>query len=104
MGGYTRYNPRVIVLEVLQGTASGKVFEVDGPAITIGRGETNAVALPDYHLSGEHGQLFHEDDQVIYRDLRSTNGSAVQRGPERIAIDATRGYEITLRDGDRLLL
>jgi Nif-specific regulatory protein len=94
----------VIVLEVLQGSASGRVFEVDGPSVTIGRAEANRVALADYHLSGEHGQLFTEDDQVIYRDLRSTNGSAIQRGADRLAVDASRGYEITLKDGDRLLL
>jgi Nif-specific regulatory protein len=94
----------VITLEILQGTAAGRVFDLDQPSITIGRAETNAVVLADYHLSGEHGQLFLEDDQVIYRDLRSTNGSAVKRGDKRIAVDASSSYEVTIHDGDQLLL
>jgi len=94
----------VITLEVMQGGAQGRILELEQPQVTIGRAETNAVVLPDYHLSGEHGQLFCEDDQVIYRDLRSTNGSAVQRGERRIAVDAACQYEITMHDGDRLLL
>jgi Nif-specific regulatory protein len=94
----------VITLEILQGASAGRTFELDQPAVTIGRAEGNVVALADYHLSGEHGQLFYEDDQVIYRDLRSTNGSAVQRGDKRIVVDGTCQYEITIHDGDRLLL
>src|SRR3990172_4308741 len=94
----------VIVLEIEQGSTTGRVFELDQPAVMIGRAETNHVILPDYHLSGEHGQLFCEDDQYIYRDLRSTNGSALQRGERRITVDAACQYEITVHDGDRLLL
>jgi transcriptional regulator with GAF, ATPase, and Fis domain len=97
-------NRPVITLEIVQGSSAGRVFELDQPAVTIGRAESNAVVIPDYHLSGEHGQLFYEDDQVIYRDLRSTNGSAVQRGERRIAVDSACQYEITVHDGDKLLL
>jgi transcriptional regulator with GAF, ATPase, and Fis domain len=94
----------VISLQVLQGSAKGQVFELDAPAITLGRAESNQLPLSDYHLSNEHGQLFQEEDQVIYRDLRSTNGSSVQRGERLIAVDATCQYEVTLHDGDKLLL
>jgi Nif-specific regulatory protein len=97
----------LIVLEIANGQAAGRTFELDRsqhPQVTIGRADTNAVVVPDYHLSGEHGQLFYEDDQVIYRDLRSTNGSAVQRGDRKIAVDASVRHEITVHDGDRLLL
>ncbi|RMH39884.1 MAG: FHA domain-containing protein [Deltaproteobacteria bacterium] len=94
----------MITLKIVQGSARGKVFETDRPAITIGRADTNTVVLPDYHLSGEHGQIFCEADHYIYRDLRSTNGSVLRRDGRAIAIDATTGYEITLRDGDQLAL
>jgi transcriptional regulator with GAF, ATPase, and Fis domain len=99
----------LIVLEIASGGAAGRKFEfgelADASAqITIGRADTNAVVLPDYHLSGEHGQLFYEEDQVIFRDLRSSNGSAVQRGERRIAVDASVRHEITVHDGDQLLL
>jgi transcriptional regulator with GAF, ATPase, and Fis domain len=94
----------VISLQVLQGSAAGQVFEFDVPSVTMGRQDGNQLVLADALLSGEHGQLFQEEDQVIYRDLRSTNGSSVQRGDRLIPVDATCQYEITLHDGDKLLL
>ena len=97
----------MIFLEISTGAAAGRRFELDRslhPQVTLGRAETNAVVVPDYHLSAEHGQLFWEDDQVIFRDLRSTNGSAVERDGKRIAVDAAVRHEITIHDGDQLLL
>lgn len=72
--------------------------------ITLGRADTNTLELTDYHLSGEHGQIFLEGDQYIYRDLRSTNGSAVLRSDQWLNVDAASDWEITLRRGDRLCL
>ena len=45
--------------------------------------------ISDYHLSGEHGQIFRENDQYIYRDLRSTNGSRLRRGEELTVLERT---------------
>src|SRR5258706_4921824 len=70
----------MITIEVITGQAAGAVFELDLPVLTIGRSPSNQVVLTDYHLSGEHGQIFREDDRYIYRDLRSTNGSRIMRG------------------------
>jgi Nif-specific regulatory protein len=94
----------LITLEVVEGSARGMVFECPEPIITMGRAQSNRIALSDYHLSGEHGQIFIEGDQYIFRDLRSTNGSRVARGRDVIAVDARTSWEITLRDGDRLHL
>jgi Nif-specific regulatory protein len=94
----------VITLEVVQGQAAGRAVQFDQPAVTIGRSDTAQLILPDIHLSGEHGQLFREEDQVIYRDLRSTNGSVVKRGEARFPVDASCGYELTVHDGDQLIL
>jgi len=80
------------------------VLELDQPTFTLGRAPTNAIVLADYHLSGEHGQIFCEADQYIYRDLRSTNGSALRRGQREIPLDSGVSYEITLRNGDQLAL
>ena len=46
-------------------------------------------------LVGEH---------YVFRDLRSTNGSAVERDGQRLAVDATSRWEMALVDGDFLLL
>jgi Nif-specific regulatory protein len=94
----------VITLKIVQGSARGRVLELHQSTVTLGRAESNTVVLPDYHLSGEHGQIFREADQYIYRDLRSTNGSVLQRGDRAISVDSSSSYEITLRDGDRLSL
>jgi Nif-specific regulatory protein len=94
----------VVTLEILQGQHAGQRLQLSQPQITIGRDEGNTVPLSDHHLSSEHGQLFSEDDQVIYRDLRSTNGSLVRRGDRLLSVDAASRYEISLHDGDLLLL
>src|SRR5258708_7934840 len=73
----------MITLEVMTGQAAGAVFKLDLPVLTIGRAPSNQVVLTDYHLSGEHGQIFREDDRYIYRDLRSTNGSRLLRSDGR---------------------
>jgi len=94
----------VIVLEILEGSARGHVFKFEDSTITVGRAATNALVLHDYHLSGQHGQIFAEGDQFIYRDLRSTNGSAIRRGDEVLAVDASVDWEVSLKSGDCLQL
>jgi transcriptional regulator with GAF, ATPase, and Fis domain len=94
----------MIKLQVRQGEQSGRTVESEAPLIGIGRNPENVLQLPDYHLSGEHGQIFREDDHYVYRDLRSTNGSRVRRGETVIDLDAASRREVALHDGDVLLL
>ena len=93
----------MITLEVLAGEKAGATFELDLPLLTLGRAPSNQVVLSDYHLSGEHGQIFREDDRYIYRDLKSTNGSRVRRNGSEISLD-DGAHEAMLADGDELLL
>jgi len=94
----------VIVLEILEGSARGNVFKFEDGTVTLGRADSNSLVLRDYHLSGQHGQIFLEGDQFIYRDLRSTNGSVVRRGETIFTVDATVDWEVTLKTGDCLQL
>jgi Nif-specific regulatory protein len=94
----------VIVLEILGGSARGNVFKFEDSTVTMGRADSNSLVLRDYHLSSQHGQIFLEGDQFIYRDLRSTNGSAVRRGESLLTVDASVDWEVTLRPGDCLQL
>jgi len=94
----------VIVLEILEGSARGHVFKFEDTAISLGRAATNSLVLQDYHLSGQHGQIFVEGDRFIYRDLRSTNGSAIRRGDDILTVDAAVDWEVSLRSGDCLQL
>jgi predicted component of type VI protein secretion system len=79
--------------------------EVGEASLTIGRAPQNHLILPDAHLSSEHGQIFREGETYIYKDLRSTNGSRLlRRDGSLLFVDATHSFEVTLQDGDQLLL
>ena len=78
----------MIVLEILEGSTAGNVFKFEDYTIALGRADSNSLVLPDYHLSGQHGQIFLEGDRLIYRDLRSTNGTMIKRGDEVLPVSA----------------
>jgi transcriptional regulator with GAF, ATPase, and Fis domain len=94
----------VIVLEILQGTADQRVHRIGGTSATIGRDPASTVVITDYHLSGDHAQITQIGQHYVFRDLRSTNGSAIERGGQRLPVDATSRWELALVDGDVLLL
>jgi transcriptional regulator with GAF, ATPase, and Fis domain len=94
----------VIVLEVIHGSSPRPVYELREPVVTIGRAPSNHVILTDYHLSGEHAQIVRDGAGYLFRDLRSTNGSAIERDGARQVVDATRRHELGLEHGDLLLL
>ncbi|MBU1221018.1 sigma 54-interacting transcriptional regulator [Myxococcota bacterium] len=94
----------MIQLVVIKGEKQGVSFEVSYPHITIGRSDQNTIHLSDYHISSEHAQIFWEDDQYIFKDLRSTNGSVIERNGELITLDSSRRWEYPIKTEDRLLL
>src|SRR5262249_24427502 len=85
-------------------TSPRAIYEVREAVATLGRAPSNTVVLTDYHLSGEHGQIVREGGGYVYRDLRSTNGSAIERGGARIPVDGSRRFQIGLEHGDLLLV
>jgi transcriptional regulator with GAF, ATPase, and Fis domain len=95
----------VIVLEILHGTATQRLHRITSSgATTIGRSPACTVVLSDFHLSGDHAQITRVGDHYVFRDLRSTNGSEVERDGKRMPVDATARWEVALADGDTLLL
>jgi transcriptional regulator with GAF, ATPase, and Fis domain len=96
----------VIVLEILHGTTNQRSHRVlsKGGTATIGRSPASTIVLNDFHLSGDHAQITQIGEHYVFRDLRSTNGSAVERDGRRIAVDAAARWEVALVDGDVLLL
>ena len=96
----------MIVLEILHGTATQRMHRIlaSGGTATIGRSPQGTVVLSDFHLSGDHAQITQAGEHYVFRDLRSTNGSAVERDGRRITVDAAARWEVTLSDGDILLL
>ena len=94
----------MIELEVLEGETRGQSYVIEDPVIAIGRHADNRIVLPDYHISGEHAQIFWEDNQYILRDLRSTSGSILVRGQQSLPLDGSERWEIPLMVGDQLRL
>jgi Nif-specific regulatory protein len=96
----------VIVLEILSGTATQRLHRVtsSGGVTTIGRSPASTVVVSDFHLSGDHAQITPIGDHFVFRDLRSTNGSAIERNGKRMPVDAAARWEAVLVDGDVLLL
>jgi Nif-specific regulatory protein len=96
----------VIVLEILHGNATQTLHRIlsNGGTATIGRSPASTIVLNDFHLSGDHAQITQIGEHFVFRDLRSTNGSAIEREGRRIPVDAAARWEIALQDGDVLLL
>ncbi|MGK3997047.1 sigma 54-interacting transcriptional regulator [Sorangium sp. So ce1024] len=89
----------MIVLEVTQGLAAGRTFELQGELITLGRSPDNRVVLDDRHVSGAHARIVSSPEGVILEDLRSTNGTSVTRRGERIELGPGRSA-VALQTGD----
>ncbi|HSS01528.1 MAG TPA: sigma 54-interacting transcriptional regulator [Kofleriaceae bacterium] len=96
----------MIVLEILHGSTTQRLHRItsSGGATTIGRSPASTVVVSDFHLSGDHAQITRVGDHYVFRDLRSTNGSAVERDGKRMPVDAAARWELALADGDVLLL
>jgi signal transduction histidine kinase len=93
----------MIRLEVTQGEDTGRTYTGRGDSVGLGTAPDNEVQLSDPFVSRHHGRLMIEGDRLIYRDLGSTNGSAIRRAGETLELDQTRG-QIELQDRDVLVL
>lgn len=78
-----------VVIEITQGLAAGRSFELRGDSVSIGRRPNNDVVLEEAHVSGEHCRIAKEPDRVVLTDLKSTNGTTVVRreGRARLTVD-----------------
>lgn len=71
---------KVLSLRVLEGGEKGTVYAVAKPRITIGRANAD-VTIDDQLVSRLHCALEIMDEQVLLRDLGSTNGTLVNNAP-----------------------
>jgi transcriptional regulator with GAF, ATPase, and Fis domain len=71
----------------------------EGHSFLIGRLESCDIPIKVDHVSSRHGELVYQGGALTFRDLNSTNGSALLRGGERSALGEAR-----LCDEDYLLL
>jgi Nif-specific regulatory protein len=90
----------VIRLEVTRGQLAGTAIDPTTDVIRIGRAEGNDLVLLDTHISSEHAKIVFSADRYVLVDQRSTNGTAILRGSERIVLDDAIGRESSLEDAD----
>jgi transcriptional regulator with GAF, ATPase, and Fis domain len=76
------------------------VIEPEGDVLSIGRAPSNDLMLAEAHISGEHARLVIGVDRVVLEDLRSTNGTLVARGSERIVLVEDTSTKLELQAGD----
>jgi diguanylate cyclase (GGDEF)-like protein len=80
-------------LIVLAGSSVGEMYKIDAERTVIGRGQQADIQVTDEGISRRHAEIAHEGEQILIRDLGSTNGTYCNG--ERI-------NEHTLSDGDKI--
>jgi predicted Zn finger-like uncharacterized protein len=65
-----------ISLAVLLGAEAGRIIPIDKPLLIIGRENTDII-LKDTEISRRHAQIEVKGNQIVLRDLMSTNGTFV---------------------------
>jgi len=82
-------------LVVISEDLAGLSHELGGRWVTIGRGDKNAFQIVERSVSNQHCEVLLRGNELVVRDLRSTNGTAI--GGERIS-------EAVLRPGQTMRL
>ena len=90
----------MIRIEVTRGQLTGTAIEPTSDVVRIGRAEGNDLVLTDSHVSSEHAKIVFAGDKYVLVDQRSTNGTAILRGEQRIVIDDSNCREAPLEDED----
>lgn len=75
-----------------------RVFDVKPEKATIGRLEDNTFAIPEPSVSSRHCEVFAKGDDIVIKDLGSTNGTFIN--DNQLATDK----EAPLRPGQMLRL
>src|SRR5688572_13426006 len=88
----------------ISGGRRGETIALNLPlngAITIGRAETNVIVLPagvDVAASSNHAELRNHNEQLVFVDKNSTNGSWVH-GQRVTTCSVTNGLQVTFGRG-----
>lgn len=67
--------------------------------VSVGRDPGSSIVVDNPHVSWAHGELRQERQQWVYRDLRSTGGSAIE-GQQVSAVTINRDLTIELAPGN----
>ena len=84
----------VAYLRVIKGSSAGQVLALSGEPVVLGRHPTCQIVLDNASVSRQHAQIVEEHGIFLVEDLRSRNGTQVNR-------QSIRG-RTELRDGDEI--
>ena len=64
---------------VVSGEDMGKAFVLDKSSLSLGTASDNDIRFRDPYVSRHHGKIVSSQNEWVYQDLGSTNGSMVER-------------------------
>ena len=77
-------------LYVLNGSEKGKAFVISGNSAYVGRSSDNDIQIDDSSISRRHLKVLVRKNKYIIKDLRSTNGTFI----DRIRISPDKDYKV----------
>ncbi len=80
--------PRLVVLT--EGY-TGRAYDLKVEKTTVGRVEDNAFQIPDASVSSHHCEVILQGEDVLIRDLNSTNGTFINNEPVTEAVLKSSG-------------
>ncbi|MCX7871892.1 MAG: FHA domain-containing protein [Verrucomicrobiae bacterium] len=64
-------------LVILSEGMTGRIYELKAEKTTVGRVEDNAFQIPEPSVSSHHCEIYLKGDEVLVKDLNSTNGTFI---------------------------
>ena len=64
-------------LVILNQGMTGRIFDLNVERTTVGRVEDNTFQIPDGSVSSHHAEILLKDQDIVVKDLNSTNGSYI---------------------------
>ncbi len=85
-------------LKVIKGSSAGQVLALSGETVILGRHPSSQIVLDNASVSRQHAQIVEEHGVFLVEDLRSRNGTQVNRQPIRGKTELHDGDEIKVCD------
>ena len=85
-------------LKVIKGSSAGQVLALSGETVILGRHPSSQIVLDNASVSRQHAQIVEEHGVFLVEDLRSRNGTQVNRQPIRGKTELRDGDEIKVCD------
>jgi len=94
----------MVHLKVLEGRNKGEEFVTHATLITVGRWQDCTITLRDPRVSHRHGEIAVTGRGLLYRDLYSANGSALDRREKGRIHLSPLASECWISEGDDILV